>query len=258
MCYAIITGASKGIGKAIAKNLAARNYNVLLVARSEDQLSFTAGEIKSQYPQIDVQYFALDLSERNAGRKLLEWVQQNNFPVCILVNNAGYGLSGEFDKYTEKEYINMLDLNIITLTKLTYHFLPLLRRESQAYILNIASIAAYQAVPYLSLYAASKSFVLAFSRGLHQELLHSNVSVTCVSPGPTDTYFITRAGVGDKGVKAAEKVNMTPEAVAEIAVKALFNKRAEVITGFLNKLSAFMAWLLPKSWVERIAMQIYR
>src|SRR5690606_29196111 len=146
---------------------------------------------------IDVQYVALDLSDRNADLKLFNWVVQNEYQVSILVNNAGYGLSGDFDRYTQEELVNMLDLNIIMLTKLTYIFMPMLKRQKQSYILNIASIAAYQAVPYLSLYSASKSFVLSFSRGLHQELLNSNVSITCISPGPTDTYFITRAGVGD-------------------------------------------------------------
>lgn len=258
MSYALVTGASKGIGKSIAKNLAKRNYNLILVARSEELLNSTAQEIKAEYTHIDVQYVALDLSDRNADLKLFNWVVQNEYQVSILVNNAGYGLSGDFDRYTQEELVNMLDLNIIMLTKLTYIFMPMLKRQKQSYILNIASIAAYQAVPYLSLYSASKSFVLSFSRGLHQELLNSNVSITCISPGPTDTYFITRAGVGDKGIKAAEKVNMTPDAVANIAVKALFDKKAEVIPGFLNKLSAFMAWLLPKSLVERVAMQIYR
>src|SRR5690606_32966863 len=119
-------------------------------------------------------------------------------------------LSGELLKNKKEELANMLELNIISLVKLTYTFLPLLKKQPQAYILNIASTAAYQAVPLLTLYAASKSFVLSFSRGLAQELRGTNVSVTCISPGPTDTNFIVRANVGEKGLKTAEKVNMTP------------------------------------------------
>jgi short-subunit dehydrogenase len=134
----------------------------------------------------------------------------------------------------------------------------MLRAQSRAYILNIASSAAYQAVPYLSLYAATKAFVLTLSRGLHQELRQSNVSVTCISPGATDTDFTVRARIGEKGLKAAAKVNMSPEAVAKIAVKSMLAGKAEVITGTINKLGAFMVWLLPKGLVERTAMKIYQ
>jgi short-subunit dehydrogenase len=144
-----------------------------------------------------------------------------------------------------------------TLVGITRLFLPGLHQRSRAYILNIASSAAYQAVPNLSLYAATKAFVLAFSRGLHQELHKSTVSVTCVSPGATDTDFPNRAQLGEKGMKAAEKVNMTPESVAALAVKGMLAGKTEVITGFINKLGVAMAWLLPKTLVERTAMKIY-
>ena len=151
----------------------------------------------------------------------------------------------------------MMQLNMATLVGMTRIFLPELRTRSKAYILNVASSAAYQAVPGLTLYAATKSFVLAFSRGLHQELSKSAVTVTCVSPGATDTDFPNRAQIGEKGMKAAEKLNMSPAAVASIAVRAMLAGKAEVITGFVNKLGAAMAWLLPKTLVERTAMKIY-
>ncbi|WP_460973329.1 SDR family NAD(P)-dependent oxidoreductase, partial [Spirosoma migulaei] len=136
-------------------------------------------------------------------------------------------------------------------------FLPQLRQQSKAYILNIGSSAAYQAVPGLSLYSASKSFVLQFSRGLHQELKRSPVSVTCVCPGSTDTNFADRAQIGEKGRKAAEKVNMTPHDVAKQAVDAMFAGKAELVTGLLNKAGKLMAWLLPKGLVEKTAGSIY-
>jgi short-subunit dehydrogenase len=151
----------------------------------------------------------------------------------------------------------MLHVNIITLTTLTRLFLPLLKKQNAGYILNIGSSASYQAVPFLSAYAASKAYVLNFSRGLHQELKKTHVSVTCVCPGPTDTNFVNRANVGAKGQKAAERFNMKPETVAHIAVDSLFRKRPEVITGSMNKLSAFFAWLLPKPLVEGIASKLY-
>lgn len=256
MEYALITGASKGIGRAIAEELAAKGHSVLLVARSEELLQRAVTEITSRY-RVSADYLALDLSSPNAPQNVYDWCRAKAYDVDILVNNAGYGLSGPFEKYTLEESLNMMHLNMSTLVAMTRLFLPDLHRRSKAHIMNIASSAAYQAVPRLSLYAATKSFVLAFSRGLHQELHKSTVSVTCVSPGATDTDFPNRAQLGEKGMKAAEKFNMTPTSVATVAVKAMLAGKAEVIVGFVNKLGAAMAWLLPKTMVERTAMKIY-
>ena len=256
MDYALITGASKGIGKAIAEELAARKFNVLLVARSGELLEQATAGIKTRYG-VQADWLSLDLSSPGAAQKVYDWCQGRQYTIRALVNNAGYGLSGPFEKYTLEEQLNMMQLNMTTLVGMTRLFLPSLRQQSRAYILNIASSAAYQAVPGLSLYAATKSFVLSFSRGLHQELHKGAVSVTCISPGATDTDFPNRAQVGEKGMKAAEKLNMTPRAVAAIAVKAMLAGKSEVVVGFVNKLGAAMAWLLPKTLVERTAMKLY-
>ena len=256
MPFALITGASKGIGKAIAELLAARGYDLLLVARSADLLEKVAAEIHTTSKR-NCQWLALDLAGDQSAEAVFEWCNKNNFAVSVLVNNAGYGLSGPFEKYSPQEHADMLHVNIITLTKLTRLMLPILRQQPAGYILNIGSSASYQAVPFLSAYAGSKSFVLNFSRGLYQEFKKTNLSVTCVCPGPTDTNFVNRANVGTKGQKAAERFNMTPQAVAKIAVHALFLRQPEVITGGMNKLSAFFAWLLPKTLVETIAKKLY-
>ena len=253
MPFALITGASKGIGKSIAEQLAARGFDLLLIARSADHV---AKEI-SQLTNKNCQWLALDLAEDQAAESVFEYCNKNQLVVSVLVNNAGYGLSGSFEKYSVQEHTDMLRVNIITLTQLTRLFLPSLLKQPAAYILNIGSSASYQAVPLLSAYAASKAYVLSFSRGLYQELKKTNVSVTCICPGPTDTNFVNRANVGTKGQKAAERFNMSPQTVARIAVESLFRRKPEVITGGLNKLSAFFAWLLPKSIVEGIAMKLY-
>ncbi|HLY69129.1 MAG TPA: SDR family oxidoreductase [Puia sp.] len=253
---ALITGASKGIGKAIAEELGGRGYNLLLVARSAELLLQAANEFREKF-NIDVDILAIDLSLPDSPEKVLYWCKEKNYNVTILVNNAGYGLSGQFDKYSVAENVNMVQLNIVALVKLCQLFLPQLKQRSKSYILNIASSAAYQAVPFLSLYSASKSFVLSFSRGLRQELKKTSVSLTCISPGSTDTDFVVRAQLGEKGLKTASKVNMTPKDVAHIAVNSLFAGKAEVVVGFLNKLGAFMAWLMPKGLVETTAMKIY-
>ncbi len=256
MPFALITGASKGIGKAIALSLASRGYDLLLVARSEDLLRDMALEI-SAGSNIRCHYLSIDLAGDRAAEAVYAWCSTNQYPVNILVNNAGYGLSGPFEKYDADTHSEMLQLNIVTLVKLTRLFLPDFIKKPAGYILNIASSAAYQAVPFLSAYAASKSFVLSFSRGLNQELKGSSVSVTCVCPGPTDTNFANRANIGKKGQKAAARFNMSPETVAHIAVNALFKRKTEVITGGMNKLSAFFAWLLPKNVVEGAAKKLY-
>ena len=254
--YALITGASKGIGKAIASELASKGFNVLLVARSEPLLEQVTAEITSRY-RVKADWLALDLSHVNAPQNVYDWCRAKGYTVQALINNAGYGLSGPFEKYSLEEHWNMMQLNMQTLVGLVRLFLPGMRSLPRAYVLNIASSAAYQAVPKLSLYAATKAFVLAFSRGLHQELRDSPISVTCVSPGATDTDFPNRAQLGEKGMKAAEKFNMAPESVAALAVKGMLSRKPEVITGFINKLGAAMAWLLPKSMVEKTAMKIY-
>jgi hypothetical protein len=256
MPFALVTGASKGIGKSIAEQLAARGYDLLLIARSASLLEEVAREI-SQSTKKNCQWLALDLAEDQAAESVFEYCNKNQFVVSVLVNNAGYGLSGKFEKYSVQEHTDMLMVNIITLTKLTRLFLPSLLKQPAAYILNIGSSAAYQAVPLLSAYAASKAYVLNFSRGLFHELKKTTVSVTCICPGPTNTNFVNRANIGPKGQKTAERFSMSPQKVARIAVDSLFRRKPEVITGGMNKLSAFFAWLIPKPVVEGIAMKLY-
>jgi short-subunit dehydrogenase len=256
MGYAIVTGASKGIGKEIARELARRKFDILLVARSEQLLQDTAKEIREQFG-VTAAILPLDLSMPGAAQTLCDWCQKNNYAVEVLVNNAGYGLSGPFEKYSLDAHDAMMQVNISTLVSLCHLFLPGMKKLPQAYILNIASTTAYQSVPGLALYAASKSFVLSFSRTLSFELRKTTVSVTCISPGSTDTDFVNRANMGAKTKKTADRFNMTPAAVAAIAVNAMFRKKTEVIAGGVNKFGAFLVWLLPKRLVERQIAKIY-
>ena len=256
MAYALITGASKGIGLAIAEELARHSFDLILVARSESLLQQETGRLAATYG-VRAEYLAVDLAEADSARYVYDWCVQKRYAVQMLVNNAGYGLSGPFERHTLSQHLDMLSVNNTTLVQLCYLFLPQLRQQSKAYILNIGSSAAYQAVPGLSLYAASKAFVLQFSRGLRQELKRTSVSVTCVCPGATDTGFIARAQIGEKGRKAAERVNMTPTEVARQSIDATLAGRAEVVTGVVNKMGKLMAWLLPKGLVEQAAGSIY-
>jgi short-subunit dehydrogenase len=255
--YALITGGSKGIGKAIAIELAKQKINVLLVSRSAQQLQEVTQSIKESY-SVQADYLATDLSLNNAAETVFNWCKEKQYNIFILVNNAGYGLSGAFENSSMEANTNMLQLNMITTANMCRIFLPMLKEQPKSYILNVASSAAYQAVPFLGLYSASKAFVLSFSRALSHELKKTSVSVTVVSPGPTDTDFPQRAELKEKAQKAAQKYNMTPQAVASIAIKAMFEGKREVITGFINKLAAFLAWLSPKSITEITAAGIYK
>jgi uncharacterized protein len=257
MSYALITGASKGIGKAIAIELAKRKINVLLVARSEELLKQHAVEIANTY-KVQVDYLVIDFTKTTAAAEVKQWCDEKKYSVNILVNNAGYGLSGAFEKYSLQEYTGILQININAVVSLCHIFLNDFKKLPQSYILNIASTTAYQSVPGFSVYAASKSFIKSFTRSLNFELKDTNVSVTCVSPGGTDTEFARVADVSKAALKAADKFNMTPEAVAMIAVNAMFNKKTEVITGFINKVGAFLSWLLPQKFIEANLYKIYK
>lgn len=256
--YALVTGASKGIGRSVAIELAKKGYNLLLVARSAQELKLLASGIEKDHG-VKAFYLTCDLSLANAAAQVASWCREQTSALSILVNNAGYGVWGNFADLGLADQNNMLRLNIDALIELSHHLLPALKAQKQAYILNVASTAAYQAMPTLAMYAASKSFVLSYSRALKHELLDTSVSVSCLSPGPTDTGFASRAGMDAPHlVELAHKFNMRPEEVAVIALKGMFRKKTEIIPGFLNKLSAFGARHLPKVWIERISANLYK
>lgn len=256
MTFALVTGASSGIGLSMAQELAKRKHNLLLIARSADKLTSIKSELSQQF-NVQVEYLELDLSQPGAVEEVRNWVISKKFSVNILINNAGFGLWGKFEVVDAVEITNMLHLNILTMVAFCKAFLPELKKHPQAYILNVASTAAYQAVPTLTTYAASKAFVVLFTRGLRAELSGSNISVSCLSPGATNTGFVDRAGM-QKLKERAEKFSMKAEAVAAIAIKGMFNRKAEIVPGFTNWLSVQLTYLVPKRLPEIIAENLYK
>ncbi|MBW8687813.1 SDR family NAD(P)-dependent oxidoreductase [Chitinophaga rhizophila] len=256
MTYALITGASKGIGLSMAHQLAARKYNLLLIARSEEELSAAAASLTAKW-QVKVFWLAIDLSKPEAAATIADWCKEGQYPISVLINNAGYAVWGNFTDRPLTEHQQMIQVNAEAPVALCHYLLPVLRQQKQAYILNVASTAAYQAVATLSLYAATKSFMLLFSRGLRQELKDSNVSVSCLCPGPVKTNFIDRAGM--QAIKeTADKYGMMPDDVAETAIKGMFNRKAEMIPGMTNAATALLTRIVPKSIVEKIAAGLYK
>lgn len=255
MKQAIVTGASKGLGKALAHQLAAKGYDLLLIARSENLLAEEAKQISGTH-QVNVQVLALDLTNAQAGSTVYSWCVQNQFNPSVLINNAGYACWGFFDSMSIAQQQQMLQVNTGSLISLTHALLPILKTHTAAYIMNVASTAAYQAVPTMTLYAASKAFVKSFSRGLRYELRNSPVSVTCLSPGPMATNFIQQAGM-EAMQETAKKFEMPPETVAKAGLKAMFHKKSESVPGLINYLTVKVSNILPDALLEKIAANLY-
>jgi len=256
MNYALVTGASKGIGKALALELARRGYNLLLTARSVDLLKALAVQIHQKY-KVAVKCEAFDLTDPAAPGQLAEWCRTNEYDVNILVNNAGFGLWGSFRELPVAGQLEMMNLNMNALVALTHHFIPILSKSKTSHILNVASLASFLAIPHFSIYAATKAFVLSFSRSLRFDVADRGIKVSCLCPGATESEFLRRAGmeaIGDK----AKGLYMSAEVVAKIGVKGMLRGKVEIVPGLLNKIAALGIWATPKILVETGAAMIYR
>ncbi len=256
MNYALITGASKGIGKALALELARKGYNLLLTARSADLLKALAIEIHGEH-KVAVHYKACDLTDPAVPAQLAEWCRSNEYDVDILVNNAGFGLWGAFDELSAEGQLEMMNLNMNALVALTHHFIPILSKSKTSYVLNVASLASFLAIPHFSIYAATKAFVLSFSRSLRFDVANKGVRVSCLCPGATESEFLQRAGMESIGAKA-KGFYMSAEAVAKIGVRGMLRGKAEIVPGMLNKIAALGIWAAPKILVETGSAMIYR
>lgn len=256
MGYALVTGASRGIGREIARELAVRKTDLFITSRNESELISLKQELESKHG-IKVEVFAYDLSLPDAAEKISSRIKALNIPVKYLINNAGYGLWGDFDALSLEDQNNMMRLNMDLPVMLSHMMIPELKKNTPSYILNVASTAAYQAVPTLSVYSATKAFIINFTRGLRHELKSSGISVSCLSPGGTKTGFIERGGMHHLE-KASEKLSMMPQDVAKAGVKGMLAGKAEIIPGFLNIFSVSLIPFLPKSIIEKAAHNIYR
>ncbi|HLC75482.1 MAG TPA: SDR family oxidoreductase [Candidatus Nanoarchaeia archaeon] len=244
MATALITGATSGIGLEITKILAAK-YDLFLVSRDKTKLAALKKSLEKQY-DINIQILSIDLSKENAAQKVFARVKHAD----VLVNNAGFGVAGESVDADASKINAMLHLNILTLTQLSALFGQQMKAQRKGYILNIASIAAFQPVPYLASYSASKSYVLNYTEALAKELEEYNVHVTCLCPGVTATHFYTAMGSAVKGGSARD--------VAVAGVNALFKNKMTVVPGFKNKLRIQFERLLPRWLIARLSKRVMR
>lgn len=233
MYVTVVTGASMGIGEEFARQLAARKQNLVLVARSEDRLMALSEELKKRNG-VRALPLVCDLSQSGAAAKVEGFLSEKGIHPVGLVNNAGFGGAGDFDSMELEKVHNMMMVNMVSLVELTHQLLPALRLGRNSRIINVASTAAFQPVPYMSLYAATKAFVLSFTEALHEELRKTDVRVTALCPGPTPTNFHVpadmNAEVFERGQSAQEVVRMGLEASDRNAAVKVTQRAALVVT----------------------------
>lgn len=248
--WALVTGASSGIGAEYARQLAERGMNVLVSARRLDRLEKLSTDLKSKYG-VEVFCIKNDLGEPGGARELFEKAIAGGRKIQILINNAGVGSYGPFHKRPLDKQLGLIQVNVTALTELTHRFTThMLDHGLSSHITNVASIAAYQSVAYFAVYSGTKSFVRALSETLSSELKDTNISVTCVCPGGTTTEFMEQAG--EKLNKAGEAMMMTPEKVVRLGLRSMDQGRVVVVTGFINQVATLLPRLLP----SRVAMNI--
>jgi len=251
---ALITGASSGIGEAFARQLASLGKHLILVARSEDKLKALAGELSARHG-IRTHVLVADLSRPAAATSLFAATERLGWTVDLLVNNAGFSKAGEFTELAFDIQADMVRLNVNTLMEMTRLYLPAMRQRRRGGVINVASNAAFQPVPYMSVYAATKAFVLHFSEGLAEEVCGDGVTVMALCPGATATQFWTVAGAWEDRLGAMQ----SPDEVVTEALRAFERRKPCVTPGFGNRLVAFLSSRLgPRRLVTRIAASIFR
>lgn len=255
MEHTLITGASKGIGKALAAECAMRGMNLILVALENEDLENVARQLHSEY-NVVVRYKEVDLTEHNQINKLYDWCIAENLGINVLINNAGYSIQEAFGNNHFEDCIKTIRINVEAVALMSSKFLPLLKKNNKAYILNMGSLASFMHLPYKALYSASKNFVMALSNALHYELKGDNIIVSCLCPGPTITNKKVAARTEEQGLKA-KVLTLTAEEVARAGVKGMLAGKRIIIPGVLNKMLVYLTESLPKGLIISIAAKIF-
>ncbi len=251
---ALVTGASSGIGAAYAHALRRRGERLVLVARRGDRLSRLAEELGGEEWAIAL---PLDLAAPGSASRLETEVASRGLVVDLLVNNAGLGHTAPFAEQPPEVLRAMIDVNVRAVVELTQVFLPGMKERGRGRIVNVASNAAFQPVPFLTVYAATKSFVLSFTEGLAEEIRGSGVRVQALCPGLTRTEFLDVAGT-HQGLRVTRTPMLTAEEVVEASLRGLDRGRLRVVTGWTNRLAVFAQRFVPASLPRRVAAELYR
>jgi len=251
--WAAVTGAAGGMGADFARELARKGYGLVLAARRKPAMESLAAEIRAASPGTAIVVVEADLGTEGGRARLLEATA--GLDVEVLVNNAGYGAYGAFDAIPDAEEKAMLDLDVVALTQLTKAFASRMRRAGRGYVLETASIGAFQPCPLYGSYGAAKAYVLSYGLAVREELRGSGVSVTVLCPGVTRTGFFAAAGQSKLSGFQKRSMQESPEVVRG-ALAALFRRKAVFVPGAMNRLNAFMTRFVPRTAAARIARNL--
>ncbi|SDI78469.1 hypothetical protein SAMN05216588_12486 [Pseudomonas flavescens] len=254
--YALVTGASSGIGLALAEALARRGRNLILVARQRDALESIAVELTQRF-SVEVLFRVCDLGEPLQLSGLLHELEQNGLVIELLVNNAGLGSAGAFVAQDWRREQKLLEVNVLALARLCHAIGTVMAGRGSGQILNVASVVAFQPGPWMSNYYASKAYVLHFSEGLREELRAYGVKVSVLCPGPTRSAFFRNAQLDASGLENG-KLMLNAEEVALIAVRGLERNHAIIIPGWRNRLLSLAPRFFPRLLVRRFAARLNR
>ena len=254
--YALITGASSGIGLALAEALARRGRSLILVARQRDALDSIACELSRRFA-VEVLFRACDLGEPLQLSGLLHELEQNELSIDLLINSAGVGTGGAFVAQDWRGEQQLIEVNVLALARLCHALGTVMAGQGSGQILNVASLAGFHPGPWMCNYHASKAYVLHFSEGLREELKEYGVSVSVLCPGPTRSAFFRSAQM-DSAQPVHDKRVMSAEEVALITLKALEKNRAIIIPGWRNRLLAMAPRLAPRWLVRKVVARLNR
>jgi short-subunit dehydrogenase len=253
--WALVTGASAGIGKALAEELATGGTNLVLTARRGERLEELSRELAASH-KIRAEVVVADLADPSGPDKIFAFTQEKGIAIEILINNAGFGAYGEVTTVETRRLLDMVQVNCSAVVHLTRLYLPEMVKRRGGDVLIVASTASFQAVPYISTYAATKAFDLLLAEGLAEEMKPYGIRVCALCPGSTESEFNEVAG--QTGVAPARKNRETAEKVAKTGLRALAAGKSYVISGAGNYLGAQMQRLVPRGLVTRIAAKMFR
>jgi short-subunit dehydrogenase len=246
--WALISGGSKGIGYAIAVALAKRNYNLILIARNEEELNNAKNTLESAF-SIQVEKLALDMSKEDSAATIESWCTKKNLPLKILCNVSGIGGSTDYLSSSLADSLYMLRLNTEPAVSLIYYLLPLLKKNQPSFILNVSSMAGFAPISVKNIYSATKSAMIFFSYSLRYQLQKENISVSCLCPGPV----FTKSSIEKETIKKlgwfGKRMAVAPEKIGEIAIDRTLKKAMIIVPGFLAKTVSVLIRSLPMRWI---------
>jgi short-subunit dehydrogenase len=248
MKVTLITGASSGIGEEFARRLAAEGHNLVLVARSEKALHELCDELMLKH-KIMAHYIVADLIEHEAEQQVFEETEKHGFEVDWLINNAGFGAYGDFSQVALEKQTGMIELNIRALLALTHRYLPAMRERKRGVIINVSSAAGFQPLPYMAVYAATKSFVTAFSEAIAEENGEFGIQVMALCPGSTKTNFFKVASMANP---IHAKGQQTVDEVVDTALRGVKTGRTKIVSGLTNRVVATAVNFVPNNLITKL------